>query len=62
MSKRKGTPVVIVAPRWKVSQLARMVRGDAERGWLTPEQARWIIRDGKRQMVYTPPRARRGKA
>lgn len=59
MSKRKGTPVVILAPRWKISELARMVRGDVKRGNLTPEQARRIIRDGKAKMVYTPPGGRR---
>lgn len=62
--KQQGTPAVIVAPKWKVSQLCGIVRGEASRGWLTPGEARKIIKDGKREMVYKPPRgnARRGKS
>jgi hypothetical protein len=62
--KRAGIPVTIVTPKWKASELCRMVRNDVEGHWLTPEQGRQVIKDGKAQMVYTPPqgRARRGKS
>lgn len=55
---RRGTPVTIVTPKWKISQLCDIVRGEVDRHWLTPEEGRRTIRDGKTQMVYTPPRDR----
>jgi hypothetical protein len=54
----KGVPVVIVTPKWKVSELCQIVRGEVEREWLTSEQGSQIIKDGKAQMVYTPPPAK----
>jgi hypothetical protein len=56
----KGVPVVIVTPKWKVSGLCQIVRARVDGHWLTPEEGRRIIKDGKAQMVYTPPRARKG--
>lgn len=53
--KSKGIPVTIVTPRWKVSELCSMIRGDVEGHWLTPAEGSKIIKDGKAQMVYTPP-------
>ena len=56
--KRDSIPVVIVTPRWKISELCNIARGKVDRGWLTPEEGRQIIKDGKAQMVYTPPRGK----
>ena len=39
----------------RLATLCQMVRGDVEGHWLTPEEGRRIIKDGKAQMVYTPP-------
>jgi len=59
MSKKsEGIPVTIVTPRWKVPELCQMVRGDVERHWLTPEEGGRVIKDGKAQMVYTPPQGK----
>lgn len=52
---KKPVPVTIVTPKWKVSELCGMVRRDVDAGWLTADEASRVIKDGKAQMVYTPP-------
>jgi hypothetical protein len=60
--KRDGIPVAIVTPKWKVSELCQIVRNEVDGHWLTPEEGSKIIKDGKAEMVYTPPGRRRGKS
>ena len=54
----RGVPVEIVGPQWTRAELRDIVRGEAERGWLTRGQARRIIARDKAAHIMDGPGSR----